>query len=439
MSSGGSTVSLRRRVCTYCQLSKRRCDQRLPRCSRCAQRNRECVYPSLSRDPGAGPPPAPSSSSSSNIHQHMPPASLPRSMGALPGSAPARPVPVVTGALDPWPLFFNAQGPANTAISRPAMDWGVGQLSSFPLLWVAQGVCPFVNTSLYGGGAALPPVLLDAYAACSAYAMKNHLNAQLVLGVVEAKAQSLLYDPAQVSWTPLQQLAALQALVMYQLIRWFDGSAHQRALADQAEAVLESWTEAMLARVGQKLFERGQEANLLVVPPPPKPGDTGIGRCGAAVLDQLTIGAAAEPADTETIAAWHQFLFAESCRRTVIFAYSMRGIYAMSKQGYCSIGNRVAQMSYTASSRIWNASTAGFWSQARTAESHHWVERMDFDSMLASARPDEVDSLSVLMAVTYKGPDVVEEWMRRMRTGKGDSLLDESLMLMEMGFEPEVA
>ncbi|KAK9425115.1 hypothetical protein SUNI508_03255 [Seiridium unicorne] len=226
------------------------------------------------------------------------------------------------------------------------MDWGVSQSSMFPLQWVADGLCPFINTHLYGSS--LPPALKDAYAVCAAYAMKNHLNSSLVLGIVESKADSLLYDPEQRTWTPQQQLAAVQSLVMYQLIRWFDGDIRQRALADQAEAAC--WREL------DRLFDRNQEGSLLVVSPPPEPGDTGLGG-GGRVSPGMTggedmTGSGFEYANSETVAAWRQFLFTESCRRTVIFAYTMRGIYAMAKQGYCHLGNRVAQMSFTSSSRI---------------------------------------------------------------------------------------
>lgn len=460
MSTGSGSVSVRRRVCTSCQTSKRRCDQRLPRCSRCTQRNQDCVYPFLqgSRESSAAPPSLPPVSQPIEL-------SIPLSHfnAVLPGIPPTiRPVPVITGAPNPWPLFFDAQGPANTAISRPAMDWGVSQLSTFPLQWVSNGVCPFINPYLYSSSPtpssssaqsagspsdSLPPALRDAYAVAAAYTMKNSLNASLVLGIVEAKARGLVYDPEQISWTPLQQLAALQALVMYQLIRWFDGDIRQRALAEQDEPVLESWTEALLARVGQRLFERGQEDALLVVLPEAEPGDTGAGGAGGsasmrgpggrggggmAMFDQGMLSAGgSDYATTETVTAWRRFLFAESCRRTVIFAYTMRGMYAMAKQGYCNTGNRLVQMSFTGSARLWGADTASRWSRARDSEPHHWVERMDFEPMLLSARPDDVDPLSVLMAVTYRGPDVVEDWMIR----RGSHLFEQPMMDMGLGAE----
>ncbi|KAI0126007.1 hypothetical protein BJ170DRAFT_457465 [Xylariales sp. AK1849] len=247
MSSSSSSVSARRRVCTACQTAKRRCDQLLPRCTQCVRRGLQvCVYPQFDVR-----------NSREATEQ---PLEISNFTAVLPGSSPICPVPVVTGAVDPWPLFFNASGPANTAISRPAMDWGMAQLSTFPMHWVTDGLCPFINPSLYG--TTLPQSLQDAYAVCAAYSMKNMSNASLVLGIVESKAMGLVYSPDQISWNPLQQLAALQALVMYQLIRWFDGDIRQRALADQAESVLDSWMTALQARVGQRLFERDQEANL---------------------------------------------------------------------------------------------------------------------------------------------------------------------------------
>ncbi|KAK6083785.1 C6 finger domain-containing protein [Seiridium cupressi] len=265
---------------TACQTSKRRCDQRLPRCSRCAQRNQDCVYPSLAalREPSTAPA---LSSTSRPVPPHSIELNIPLSHfdAVLPGSAPVRAVPVITGSPNPWPLFFDAQGPASQYRHLQAGD-GLG---SEPVIHVSLAVgrgrvMSLQNTHLYGSS--LLPALKDAYAVCAAYAMKNHLNSSLVLGIVEPKADSLLYDPKQLTWTPLQQLAAVQSLVMYQLIRWFDGDIRQRALADQAEAVFDSWTEGLLARVGQRLFDRNQEGNLLVVSPPPEPGDTGLGSGG---------------------------------------------------------------------------------------------------------------------------------------------------------------
>ncbi|KAH6646301.1 hypothetical protein BKA67DRAFT_583811 [Truncatella angustata] len=430
-SSSSNAVSARRRVCTSCQATKRRCDQRLPRCSRCTQRNQDCVYPSLAnrpRDSSAPPMPSPdrAPAATTTVELHVP---LSHFSSVLPGSPPTiEPVPVITGAAELWPLFFNASGPAKTAISRAAMEWNIYRTTSLPLQWVSQGHCPFINLSLYDSSGSSPsadsplPTLRDAFAVCAAYAMKNDLNAPLVLGIVESKARGLVYDPLQPSWTPLQQLAALQALAMYQLIRWFDGDIRQRALADEDEAVLDSWTEALQARVGQRLFERGQEGSLLVVPPPQELGGAGSGGVmmgqpqsninGPALDDEYGM-AGGVYASSETVAEWRQFLFAESCRRTVVFIYTLRSMYAMASKGYCHIGHHIVQMSYMAGSAIWNANTAGRWNNARASRSNIWVERMDFAPMLTSASPDEVDSLSLLLAVSYKGTDVIEDWMSR--------------------------
>ncbi|KAJ4294941.1 hypothetical protein N0V88_005180 [Collariella sp. IMI 366227] len=269
-------------------------------------------------------------------------------------------IPVVSDYADnPWPIFFNASGPANTSITRTSMAYCVKEYRAWPRRWVAETTTPFIHPSLYTGSgpsgktgsgmasflglgsnslSGLPPALQDAFAVSAVYAARNDANSDLVMQLVESKAAALLYSPDQGNWTIIEQLAALQALLVYQI--------------------------------------------------------------GVAVSDDAT-------------SAWRRWLFNETVRRTVITSFMIRGIYSMAKQGYCRLGPVVTDMSFTSGSRLWAAKTPGRWQRALGETDPGWISRMDFSEILGRADPGNLDEFGVMMAVTYRGKDVVEEWVER--------------------------
>ncbi|KAK4110150.1 hypothetical protein N656DRAFT_714563 [Canariomyces notabilis] len=302
-------------------------------------------------------------------------------------------VPVVSDYGDnPWPIFFNASGPANTSISRPSMVYCVSQYRAWPHRWVVEATTPFIHPSLYGqyGGSnssllsGLPPALQDAFAVSAAYIAKNEANSDLIMQLVETKTNALLYSPDQSNWTILRQLAALQALLIYQMIRLFDGDIRQRALAEAVEPVQAAWTAALQARVGGDIFQ-GADLHLH----------------------------AGDDAASSMSTRWRRWLFSESVRRTIIISFVIRGIYAMAKQGYCRLGPVVTDMSFTSGSRLWAAKTPGQWQRAVNETDPGWVSRMNFSQIVGRADPANVDEFGVMMAVTYRGKDVIEDWMAR--------------------------
>jgi hypothetical protein len=62
---------------------------------------------------------------------------------------------------------------------------------------------------------------LDAYAACALYLAKNEKNSESVFRYIETNVGILLDTPEAVK--PIEQLACAQSLLLYQIIRLFDG------------------------------------------------------------------------------------------------------------------------------------------------------------------------------------------------------------------------
>ncbi|KAM0329955.1 hypothetical protein ACHAQA_004122 [Verticillium albo-atrum] len=481
-SANPTTTSTRRRACTACQQAKRRCDQRLPRCGRCVQKGLEdCHYPSLEATvaaaefnffndilSGAATPPIP-------IEQSL-----------------ADTLPSVPSVLEPessWPpLFYSpSSSPSSGAVNRDAVLYCTEQFRSYPKRWVSQnGFAPFIHPALYfsasasSGESLLPLTLQDAFCACAAYAAKNDENSDLILSIIESKATALLYAD-QGAWTLHEQIAALQALVMYQMIRWFDGDIRQRVLADAVEPVLVAWTSALRVRVGPSVFHQAHEEPGSMPPSPPsfqqhqtqyqhqhqqqqqqqQHQSPSIFHCStpyyvpyepsAATSDTTPTGTppgSSTPGTSSTLckedlrAAWRRWLVAESTRRVVIASHLVREVYANARPdastswdgggggaGAGSPGSgpsMLADMSFTASARLWGASTPEQWrravfeaaGQGRGAApfggvppNWWWVDRMDFSGVFGVVGLSSVDEFAVLVAVVVRGREAVEDWI----------------------------
>ncbi|KAM0287686.1 hypothetical protein ACHAQH_000215 [Verticillium albo-atrum] len=469
------TTSTRRRACAACQQAKRRCDQRLPRCGRCVQKGLEdCHYPSLEATvaaadfnfftdmlSGAATPPIP-------IEQPIP--------APLPSTTP------VLECESTWPpLFYSpSSSPSSGAVNRDAVLYCTEQFRSYPKRWVTQnGFAPFVHPALYLSSSTgspdslLPLTLQDAFCACAAYAAKNDDNGDLILSIVESKATALLYAD-QSTWTLPEQLAALQALVMYQMIRWFDGDIRQRVLADSVEPVLAAWTSALQARVGGGVFHTAQEdpGSMPPSPPPFQPQQLSyqhqhqqslppVFHCSTPYYAPYTSSSAAPdttptrtpPGSTTPTAArtlskedlrlaWRRWLLAESIRRVVIASHLVREVYANARPGDITSWNgsgsqsgpgspgpgpsALSDMSFTASARLWGASTPEQWRRAVVEASGQgrvattfggaphkwwWVERMDFSGVFGVVGLTSVDEFAVLVAVVVRGREAVEDWI----------------------------
>lgn len=392
----GPPISTRRRACTACQQAKRRCDQRLPRCGRCVQKGlADCHYPSLEATVaaadfnffadilnGAG-----SASIAPTTHQQASLDHIPTSLGHTVPPEPA----------NYWqlpPSFYSPSGSPShlhSVVARDAIQYSNEQFRSYPSRWVAQnGYIPFIHPALYlfppGGNfmaeGQLPLVLQDCFCACAAYAAKNDDNADLIMSIIESKATALLASLtySDNSWSLTEQVAALQALVMYQMIRWFDGDIRQRVLADAVEPILASWTTALQARVGGAVFSTSHHpeevpSNVSPSPPTAFPDPSaspymsgnpffasyeqtqqqqqqqqpmaglhdfsGVSTAaGGSPRVRTPTGSAGTTSPSsrsmtreDLRLAWRRWLLAESIRRVVIASHLVRDVYATARQG----------------------------------------------------------------------------------------------------------
>ena len=69
----------------------------------------------------------------------------------------------------------------------------------------------------------MPQVLRDAFAACAVYLTMTPMNRGVVFGIVEGKVNEIVAQGWEGDKTVLEELAAVQALILVMIVQLFDG------------------------------------------------------------------------------------------------------------------------------------------------------------------------------------------------------------------------
>ncbi|OCL15266.1 hypothetical protein AOQ84DRAFT_384152 [Glonium stellatum] len=262
----GYISSTRRKSCGACVKSKRRCDLGYPCCKRCFSKGLVCQYRGFkSSDP--------LSQAEVVVRQTTPEES------GLPSPPEIESVPtppdvarVLVDVVDPS-LFLEAQytdaqfndlhnlnfsqfHPCQSLLINEPQLWQpvflnniqvnylVGKLSAFVRSLAYAGSTPFMHEVLYQDWQ--PPAYQDACALSALYLMKTPKNKTIIVRTIISKISSLL--SSSILWSLVENLAAVQALIIYQIVRMFDGDLNQRPLIDQHNTLLAKWTDELWTR-----------------------------------------------------------------------------------------------------------------------------------------------------------------------------------------------
>ena len=204
--------------------------------------------------------------------------------------------------------------------------------------------------------------------ACALYCVKTPATQTLVNQVLQQNVHRLLAttNPAESSDPHL--LAALQALLLYQLLRLFDGDIRLRAVAEADEATAMLWASELRTRV-----------------------------CAA------TSALSNSPGD------WQTWLFCESIRRTVVTTSLLRGVYKYLKTGVAC--PTAVGVFFTAQEGLWNAQSEIGWIKARRERLELQVLVNAWDEMMVLATPGDVEELGVLIMSVVWGLGATQNWL----------------------------
>jgi hypothetical protein len=165
------------------------------------------------------------------------------------------------------------------------------------------------------------------------------MNESLIFGILSTKLNDLL---SKLPYCSLEdELASVQALIIYQIIRLFDGDIRQRGMAEAHFQILTAWAMHLRQR---SEFE-------------------------------LTPSLQSSP--------YRKWLFIESARRTVLMAIFLQAIYCGIKDGYCSSVPEMAGLPLTVRGDLWEVRSEGEWMQATCGSQpdvltyHEFVEAFD--------------------------------------------------------------
>jgi hypothetical protein len=256
------------------------------------------------------------------------------------------------------------------------VEFAAKRLAAVPRTFAEQGQTMFVHRFLFQERN--PPALQDALSACALYCLKNSENQALVFRNLEHKQQQLIASTDLLLVSNTDLLAGLQALLLYQMIRLFDGDIRLRAQAEADEPVLLMWAGHLHSRMRQ-------------------------------VVPSLAGSAEAQFLPENRSMNWQRWLIEESSRRTVITAFMLKGVYDFLKLGYDNAPN--LQMSFTAQSALWNAQSEIGWRRAHSEREQLEVQVTYWDEVIAKAKPSDLEELGVLIMVMLWGIDATKKWL----------------------------
>ncbi|KAK6611961.1 transcription factor cys6 protein [Botrytis cinerea] len=400
---------LRHKSCVACVRMKRKCDRGWPRCQRCIKRGSECHY--IGQDcnrqqNNTAMQPLVSSqqqffgqaSSNWQVEQyHVEPSSA---ITPFWDGAPLQ----FTGNFHLTSLFDGNNfdfsnietstsqqilSNPDLAITQASSDPGLlprvnfmaKRLAMIPRAFAQHGHTIFIHRMQFQQNPSV--ALYDAMSACALYHMRGAMNEAFVFGNLELKCQQLISSiNANISFvTKTELLAALQALLLYQMIRLFDGDIRLRAHAEFDEPNATSWA----AQLNNMICHDHQ--NMVFDP-------------NSTEMSIVTTGIDSN---------WNSWLVNESIRRTVLVTFMLNGVYNFLKLGYYTPTK--SPQCFTAQAALWGAQSAHDWIRAQetTARLEIWVAH--WDEMIANVKPADLEEFGVLVMMMLWGVEATQIWL----------------------------
>ncbi|KAF7560749.1 hypothetical protein G7046_g3408 [Stylonectria norvegica] len=410
----------RRKSCAACIKAKRRCDFAVPACLRCSQRHIPCQYPARRphvQELSSTPP-------QSDLMQGMfsddtlSPATLVEQFDAATSNDFDTAVTTIEANFQDFVTLDYAVQAAEldlirqaTTLAPPAskgfdnvsdalahaitnrLQWSVDEMQKAPSSFVLEMQTPWCHAQLYrdvmprsiqgtrGNTLHLGLTKLstqDAQACCALYMAKNRVNAPVIFRTIESRVQDLLSSPTPEG--PRECLAHTQALVLYQIIRLFDGDIRARGHAERTIPALEASALTLLGHVD---FENESLESVLPLFPL-----------------------------ASTKAFWNNWILQESTRRTLLFTFYFLQAYRIlnGHRGLSCDGRLGLIHSWTLSAHLWHADTPLAFSEAWRNKNHFVITDAYFNDVLEEAKADDIDTYGKIFISSFMGIEEAQGW-----------------------------
>ncbi|KAH8596290.1 hypothetical protein B0O99DRAFT_110933 [Bisporella sp. PMI_857] len=345
--------SKRRKACNACVRAKRRCDLRLPQCSRCASRGSICGYATASEIDSRSLQQA-----GNGWHRVSPLEGGPIVQGFIS-------IPLSTGTdFNPGALMARDLSPLTsfcfqerTTLTPEQTDFCISQFQFWILQLAQQNQSPFIHSSSYQQKP--PEAYQGLLGVCAMYSQKTPQNQSIIFSMLDSQVFRLIYKAKSEYWGAEEYLLGVQAMIMYQIIRLFDGDIRQRANAERHFAMLETWT--------RKLHSAKNASS----------NDCGTG------------------------SHYRRWIFIESIRRTVIMAIMVQAIYTVVKDGFCTSVPLLATLPVSADGGLWNLSE-DIWRQSKPGFQNDMFSYQDFIEKWNGGEALHLDSYETILLAACK-------------------------------------
>lgn len=414
----------RGKACGSCAASKRRCDLKHPACTRCSRRKTRCRYPGVRQTERISSglvlrQDAPSLTESLDLDTQalmtdciliqmpnqvpmlyepelfLPPflsysASNPDLVASEDLMIGGDNVPyengITTGlTLHPFSAWCSPILPiSDEKMRRRAMllhtrlQYSIEEYLSAPRHMVYENSTPWSHPLLYQSE--MPGCMQDAQACCALYLARNSTNAPFVMRTISTRASSLIVE--QLPCRPLDLLARTHALLLYSIIHLFHGDAPTRVSAEYDMAALEQAAIALFPHISFSDPDAGS-TSLSLFP-----------------LDEAQV-------------FWSNWIFQESARRTFLVVFFFLRVYRLI-QGDVSLqcdGPAFVQHTFTISAQLWGASDVSQFVEAWNQRKLFLVTNVYISEVIATARPDDIDTYGKMLMTVLMGMDQTNEWM----------------------------
>lgn len=218
--------------------------------------------------------------------------------------------------------------PTIGAVFQSRTEYAASRLATQPQMLAMAGYNCFIHHTQVSSS----EVLQEALAASALHCMRNTANAALVRGEVAKRVVRLIGsirhaitsasdNAASGSCRELDLLPVLQALIVYQCIRYFArDDVSERMRAERDESIVQSLLAALYPRL--RSFSKNTDS-------------------------------------------WDTWIYCESMRRTILTAEVLAGTYTFLKQGWDQAEARTLQLQFTAQVALWEAKSAVEWEAMR--------------------------------------------------------------------------
>ena len=331
-------MSFRRRSCEACFKGKRKCDSAAPVCTRCQRTGKEChyIYP-LDSENGFY-----------KFTERQSSVTKRRVLEPSAGKGRTLDIPNLLGHLgEVRPIIGQAK----------SWEWLIQEFKSFPVSFGQTGEAGFIHKGAY---AECANSLRTAYGLCLAQHMStNDESRSSLMQMMADEVVRLLNTPSDLSL--LDELAQLQALVLYQITRLLTGDLEQRIMAEYQESTIEHLSLQMLSRV-----------------------TTEIGLVAT---------------------TWEEWLIVESVRRTAIVAFMLYCLHLTHTLGVSTCFSAMARLPVSTRHELWESP------QSFTPEVDNSLSYQAFADSWAAYPFRQLQPFEKMLMVPCKGLDTVESYV----------------------------